>query len=299
VGFKVRYGRFLINTKDSFNIYLTVRYFFRHLRCFIIFNIIFNVGFPSVANTVDLDKSLIPHRAIYSMNLVGSPGDGGLSNVHGVMTYEFKDQCDAWAIESKVYMRLQYVNNSESENIRSMLTWESKDGLNFDFRLKDVTDGKLVEEIKGTAVMDGNIFGGAVKYTQPSLRKVILPPRTLFPTAHIKALIKYAIKGGKHLTTTVFDGATLENPYEVSGVIVARSGIKNPAPAISEALTKIASWKIRMAYFPVKSREQTPEFELDIEMRADGIVSRFVQEFDDYSIEARLSQIDFLEGANC
>jgi hypothetical protein len=49
----------------------------------------------------------------------------------------------------------------------------------------------------------------------------------------------------------------------------------------------------------VKSREQTPEFELDIEMRADGIVSRFVQEFDDYSIEARLSQIDFLEGANC
>ena len=290
---------FKLIIEDSLNVCRTVRYFLRLLHYFTIFSVMVNIGFPSIATAVDLDQSLIPHRAIYSMNSVGFQGDSGLSNVRGVMTYEFKDQCDAWAIESKVYLRLQYANNSESENIRSLVTWESKDGLNFHFRLKDVTDGKLTEEIKGTAVMDGNVLGGVVKYTEPSSRKIILPPRTLFPIAHTQSLIEYAMKGGKHLIKIIFDGANLVNPYEVSGVVTAGSGIKNLSPAMSEVLTKIASWKIRMAYFPMKSKKQTPDFELDIEMRADGIVSRLVQEFDGYSIEARLSQIDFLEGADC
>jgi hypothetical protein len=262
-------------------------------------SVIYFVGFPSIAAATDLDLPLIPHRAIYSMSLIKTPDNRGLSNVRGVMTYEFNDQCDAWTIESKVYLNLQYANQPAIENIRSMVTWESKDGLKFNFRSKDVSNGKLTEEIKGSAIMYGNGLGGLVEYTDPSLRKVFLPPGTLFPTAHIQNLITHASGGGKHLTKNIFDGATLDNPYEVSGVIVAILDQKNVAPALSKALAKIHSFKIRMAYFPAESKIPVPDIELDIVMRADGIVSQAVQEFGDYSIEAKLNQIDLIEKIGC
>jgi hypothetical protein len=82
-------------------------------------------------------------------------------------------------------------------------------------------------------------------------------------------------------------------------VIVAKLDQKNETPALSKALTKIHSFKIRMAYFPVKSKNPIPDIELDIAMRADGIVSQAVQEFGGYSIKAKLNQIDLIETAGC
>ena len=69
--------------------------------------------------------------------------------------------------------------------------------------------------------------------------------------------------------------------------------------ALSKALEKTHSFKIRMAYFPVESKNPIPDIELDIAMRADGIVLKAVQEFGDYSIEAKLNQIKFIEKAGC
>ena len=135
--------------------------------------------------------------------------------------------------------------------------------------------------------------------TKPSPGEIILPQGTIFPTTHIQSLIQYARKGGKHITKIMFDGATLENPYEVSGVIGIGSGGEYLLPALLQVLDKTANWKIRMAYFPIKSKKETPDVELDIEMRADGIVSSILQEFGGYSIEARLNQINFLGRADC
>jgi hypothetical protein len=190
----------------SFGVYKTVGCVLQSSHFIIKFSVIYFVGFPLIAATTDLNFPLIPHRAIYSMSLISIPDNRGLSDVRGVMKYEFKDQCDAWNIENKVFLYLQYVNQPAIVNIRSMVTWESKDGLKFNFRSKDMSNGKLTEEINGSAVMYRNGPGGLVKYTDPSLRKVLLPPGTLFPTAHIRTLIKHASRGGKHLTKNILMG---------------------------------------------------------------------------------------------
>jgi hypothetical protein len=80
-------------------------------------------------------------------------------------------------------------------------------------------------------------------------------------------LIKYATKGGKYLTKTIYGGASLENPFEVSGFFTG-AGRESLSPALSEVLTEIASWKIRLAYFPVKGIKLMLDFELDIELRS-------------------------------
>ncbi len=243
--------------------------------------------------------ALAPHRALYSMHLSKSSGDGGLSAARGVMTYEFRDQCDGWTVESRVYLRLQYDGSKEIENVRSLMTWESKDGLGFRFRVNESQNGKPVQEIKGVAVLDGEGEGGVVEYSKPTRNKVNLPKGTLFPTAHINALITLSAGGGNHLTKSIFDGATLDNPYEVSAVIGKDKDGPKLSKKVLEKLADTLRWRARLAYFPVRDKSSTPEMELGVEFRADGIVETILQDFGDYGVEARLDQIEMLEKPGC
>ncbi len=243
--------------------------------------------------------SLVPHRALYAMNLSKSAGEGGLSAARGVMTYEFRDQCDGWTVESRVYLRLLYGGRKEIENVRSLMTWESKDGLGFRFRVNESQNGKPVQEIRGVAVLDGEGEGGVVEYTKPNRNKVNLPKGTLFPTAHINALIKLSTGGGNHLTKSIFDGATLDNPYEVSAVVGRDKDGSKLADKVLKKLTETARWRARLAYFPVRDKSSTPEMELGIEFRADGIVETILQDFGEYGVEARLDQVEMLEKPGC
>lgn len=242
---------------------------------------------------------LAPHRAIYSMHLTKSSGEGGLSGARGVMTYEFRDQCDGWTVESRVYLRLRYGDRREIENVRSLMTWESKDGLGFRFRSNEKQNGKQVQEINGVAVLDGAGQGGVVEYSKPNRNKVNLPRGTLFPTAHINALIALSQDGGNHLTKSIFDGATLDNPYEVSAVIGKGKRASKLPPKVLELLNESARWRARLAYFPVRDKSPTPEMELGVEFRADGIVESILQDFGEYGVEARLNQIEMLERPGC
>ncbi len=262
-------------------------------------SVLLAVGFASLSEAAGLTQRLVPHRAVYVMTLAKSSGEGGLTNARGVMTYEFKDQCDAWTVESKVYLRLRYGNHPEIENIRNMVTWEAKDGLGFRFRVNEKTNGKQTEEIKGVAALDGVGLGGVAEYTKPSAQKVTLASGTVFPTAHLKTLIQASLDGQKHLTKSIFDGATLENPYEVSAAIGVGSGKASLTPELAKVLNDVANWKMRLAYFPVRDSKQTPEIELGIEMRADGIVKRILQDFGKYAVEARLDRVEFLKDSGC
>jgi len=246
-----------------------------------------------------LVPNLVPHRAVYAMHLSKAGANGGLTSARGVMTYEFKDQCDAWTVESKVYLRLRYGNRPEIENVRSQVTWEAKDGLGFRFRVTETTNGKQTEEIKGVAALDGTGLGGIAEYTKPTAQRVVLKKGTLFPTAHIKTLIQRSVEGGKHLTKSIFDGATLDNPYEVSAVIGAGSGRDKMSSRLSKVLSKAANWNMRLAYFPVYDAKQTPEVELGVELRADGIVKLILQDFGSYAVEARLDQVELLKDSGC
>ncbi|MDP6258833.1 MAG: DUF1849 family protein, partial [Rhodospirillales bacterium] len=121
----------------------------------------------------------------------------------------------------------------------------------------------------------------------------------LFPTAHIKTLIQRSVEGGKHLTMAIFDGAPLDHPYEVSAVIGAGSGKAKMSSRLSSVLGEAANWKMRLAYFPVNDAKQTPDVELGVEMREDGIVKLILQDFGSYAVEARLDQVELLKDSGC
>ena len=139
---------------------------------------------------------------------------------------------------------------------------------------------------------------GVAEFTEPRNGQSELPKGSMFPTHHMIELIKRSASGATHYATVVFDGASVDDPYEVSALI-GEAPDSNLSDAVKKTLGEGVRWKARLAYFPVAKRAETPEYELSVLYRDDGIVENVRQDYDDHSIEARLRQIDILPRPVC
>lgn len=259
----------------------------------------FGQGAAVQKTTPTTPMDLRPHRAVYSMFLTHSENSGAVTAARGAMVYEFKDGCDAWMVNSQVYMRLRFGRSREVENVRTMATWESKDGASYRFHIKESQGGRAGPEIKGVAALDEVGSKGIAEFTQPRAFTVKLPKGTVFPTAHIVDMINGADAGGKHVGRVVFDGTTVDNPYQVSAVIELKRPKSVLPPALAKKIGDTAFWNARLAYFPFYQKAETPEFELGIEYRDDGVINRILQDFGEYGIEARLERLEMLPPESC
>ncbi len=242
---------------------------------------------------------LVPHRAVYTMRLASAQSSGGLTGIRGAMVYEFRDVCDAWTVDAKFYLLMQYGRNKEVESVRKTLTWEAKNGQAFRFSVEELRNKRMVQAIRGVAALDGKGLGGVAKYSKPRKIKVDLPPGTVFPTAHMVKLIHRSVAGKPILGKVLFDGATLDNPYEVNAVIGKYQSEERRRPGPLKATDGKAIWSARLAFFPFYSKAETAEFDLVVDFREDGVVDRMLQDFGDYSLEALMNQIEFLPKAVC
>ncbi len=245
-------------------------------------------------------KQLQSHKAMYSMALGTAEETGAPSGIRGVMTYEFKDQCEAWSVSTKVYLRLQFGNGPEVESVRKIATWEAKDGLSFRFRVHETNAKKQVQQIKGVAIIEGDDGAGVAEYTAPVRQKVTLPKGTLFPTAHIQKLITSSRNNETHLGRHLFDGSSMDDPFLVSAVI-GKVVVDPPLKAsVKKVLGDMKRWNAQLAYFPVKSAAEVPDFELGVRFREDGIIENISQDYGSYTLEAKLVRVELLSPeSNC
>ncbi len=253
-------------------------------------------GDASSTPTVDL----VPHRAIYSMTLGSTArSSGGPASIRGVMSYEFQNRCDSWTVDSTVLLKMKFGGPREIESVRKIITWEGKNGLGFRFRSIETHGGENVEELKGVATLDGIGQAGIVEYVKPRRFKANLPKGTLFPTSHIKTVISTSVLGGNFVGRHLFDGASLDGPYMVSAFIAKKAKQKSPAHPTKGELQDLATWDARLAYFRANLPDQTPEFEMGVRYRENGIVEELIQDYGAYTIIARLGQLELIPSEKC
>ncbi len=264
-----------------------------------VFFLVAIVGFTVTTGfyTAGAAMELTPHRAIYSMTLGTSSGTGGPASVRGVMSYDFQSRCDAWTVESKVFLKMDTGGN-EVESVRKIVTWEGKDGLGFRFRMRETHGGKTVQEIKGVALLADKDEAGIVEYVKPKRFRVDLPKGTLFPTTHIERIISESVSGGNYVGRHLFDGASLDEPYMVSAFIEKKREQQDAVKNARE-IQKLETWNARLAYFPVKSSSQIPEFEMGVRYRKNGVVEKLIQDYGSYTIVSRLNQLELLPAERC
>lgn len=244
-------------------------------------------------------EELLPHRASYRMSLASATRTSGLVAAKGVMIYTFGKSCDGWTVENRTHLALTYESGAYAETLWTFVSWESADGLDFRFRAQFEESGRIVEKVRGYATLTGKGGAGTAWLAEPAETEIELPEGTIFPTEHMIRLIAAGERGDSALAEIVFDGTSLQNPYLVNALLGPLPRHAEQALADSAGLSPAPAWWTRLAYFPLHSREPTPEFELGAHYRADGVASEITQQFDDFTLRVRLDRLETLARPEC
>lgn len=237
-----------------------------------------------------------PHRAVYSMALASAKNSSGVIAAHGALSFEWGDSCDGWTIEQRYKLQLAFAQNVEVEITTNYITWESKDGTSYRFKVRKTKNGKPEEEVSGSAELDG-AKGGSADFTLPAKSAMKLPAGTIFPTQHTLLLLQRAQAGDRMVPRVVFDGATAEGASLVSALI----GRALPAPeAATDALLKRPGWGMRMAYFGIdKADTAEPDYEIGMDLQDNGVARGIRLDYTDFSIKGTLEKLEPLPKPPC
>jgi hypothetical protein len=251
---------------------------------------------------------LVSHRAVYDLSLSKVSQSDGVRAASGTMTYTLTDRCDGYTIETNLSMDLAFANGADNQVEQRYAAWEAKDGRSSTFRFEVVENGNVAKSYHGDIQLkdDGS---GVATYEADDVTKFDLPPGTLLSTAHTLQLLKSAASQERFVSKMVIDGSFDEGPFWVTAAIapshqspitpVKGGGAKPVAPVASDALDQGRYWPIGMAYFPAKSSQETPEYEITQNLFYTGITHSMAQDFGGFTLAFKPARLEPVAAPAC
>lgn len=238
-----------------------------------------------------------PHRAAYRLELASTRTGSPVVSVTGGMTFEWADACDGWATEQRYLLKL--INADEAERVlkTSFVAWESKDGRRYRFNVKRTRTGGAGESVRGEATIDAN-GAGVAKFELPEEKSFDLPKGVQFPTDHLLMLMAASVKGSRFEQRMLFDGGAVEGAQPVTAVLLPKRATK-PNAAMPSELAQPFVWPMYLAYFVTGDKSGEADFEMSMDIQANGIVPKIVLDYGDFKVNGILERLEMLEKPNC
>ncbi|NQW10837.1 MAG: cell envelope integrity EipB family protein [Alphaproteobacteria bacterium] len=237
---------------------------------------------------------ILPHRALYAVSMEQSSSASEVIGVQGKMAFEWRDDCDGWAVEQRYLMDFSRADGDGFAMRSQFTTWESKDGAVYRFLVDRSRNGGK-QRLEGRATLEPPT-GGTAAFVKPEKQHISLSKEAIFPTEHTLRLIRAALTGERFFRANVFDGSEVEGDALISAVIgKAREG----APPLDHAAVTGPFWPIRLAFFKPGASGQAPDFEMSIELMANGVARNLVLDYGDFSARLTLEQIEVVDSPAC
>jgi len=239
---------------------------------------------------------LASHRAVYEMSLGKSTSGSSVVAVTGTMVVEFQDVCDGFTLNQRVRTDMEDTDGDVSTSDFTIASWESKDGKRFRFTLKHELSGEPTEEYVGNAELRGSV-GGFATMTKPEATQLALPGGTVFPTEHLRQLVKAAIDGRQYIPVRVFDGSGEDGLFETGAHLGKR--LADETEGAARSLKGVASWPVRIAYFNLIEKQETPRYEVAFRMYENGVSGDLVLDYGEFGMKGRLVKLELLPKPSC
>ncbi len=257
----------------------------------------FAICLPTAAFAVEFAA----HRALYLLTLESAPASGGVVGVSGEMAVDWQNACSGWTFD---YRSIIDILKNEDGNLRlatSATTWESVDGLLYNFDVRHTTNGTDKEQISGVARMSSDLRSGRVEFVKPKKRTMQLPEGTLFPIAHSLAIMRSMLedKSPTFVSKNVFDGMDTTGLYLVNAVIGKSKVAKNPSNVLPPSMTGEKSWPVGLAYFRRDSAKTAPDHEINMAIYENGVADKFLMDFEEFVVRAELVRLEIAERSHC
>ena len=241
---------------------------------------------------------LKPHRAIYSLKLASADSGSGVTDAQGAMVFEWAESCESWTTRQRARFDVYSPEGGSVRTEVSFSSWEGKTNGSYGFNLRTLQDGRVVEDLRGEAKLEGN-GGGQAVYSKPRQQRIELPPGTLFPVAHTKLLIQEAMAGGRQLLRPVFLGQREDEPMMVNAVVTQRAPAAHPtATGDGNDLLDRPSWKFHLAFYGADD-DLLPAFQIHEVLYDNGVVGDATVIYDEFSFAYTLERLEPLPRPKC
>lgn len=238
---------------------------------------------------------LIPHRAVYDLQLDRADEKSGISSLSGRMVYEFNGSaCEGYTTNFRFVTRIDMEEQPQRVTDQQTTTFEASDGNAFRFVNKTFVDKDLVKEVRGDAKLSPKET--SVELTQPQVEKLELKSAQ-FPTRHMEELIAKATAGERFYQTSLFDGSEDANRVVATTVVVGEE--QNAADDETKAMGKLAgdqNWPVSIAYFDDKEKQDgLPVYRINFKLYRNGITRDLRMDYGDFSMKGKLVKLDVFD----
>lgn len=257
------------------------------------------LSFPALAQKPNGKDQLAPHKALYEIELVSTSSGSQIVNVQGQMMYEWHPSCEAWNTKHRFNLIYDYADNPPLRITSDFSTFEPFDGESFSFTSMRKRDGDLFEEIRGSATISKNGEGEAI-YSLPEDLQYDLPVGTVFPINHSLNVLEAIKAGQKFYSATIFDGSNEDGPVDVNTFIGGKANALahvTPSENLDMELINRPAWNVQLAFFPIIASNPVPDYEMDVKIHDNGVISHMIVSYEDFTISQNLIALEALESS--
>lgn len=241
-----------------------------------------------------------PHKALYKIGLVSTKSGSQIIGIDGQMFYQWEPGCEGWTSDNRFKILYEYADSDPMAVESDFSTFETFDGKNFNFSSQRKRDEEVFEEMRGAALLDQKDGSGEADFSIPDGLSYKLEPGTLFPMQHTLEVLKHIKAGDKFFNAVIFDGSDEAGPIQVNVFIGKEvdgvAGIPT-SKDIDASLLQGKARKVRMAFFPLKDNESTSDYEMDIVLHENGVISDMTIYYEDFALSQKLVALEKQTGS--
>jgi EipB-like len=245
---------------------------------------------------------LAAHRAVYEISLDGRRAAKGVDGASGRLAFDFTgDACDGYAMSFRQVTILETSEAGTRTVDSRMTTLEEGDRAGFRFKIDNDQSGTPREAVDGRAGKTANDY--SVKLTRPKPSTFSIPADVVFPSEHLKEIIRAARQGQATYAVKVFDGSDEgKQVYDTLTVIGARMAAAGDSlePALkTDMFAAMARWPVKISYFKQNTADSTPAYSVSFEMFDNGITRAVKMDYNDFTLDAKLTDLKIHPASTC
>jgi EipB-like len=256
-------------------------------------------GFQAMAAVV------VPHRAIYELQMLRSSQGANLGGVSGRMAYEVTgSECDGWTVSFRLVNNFEYKEGNSKLIDTQSSSWETGDGKEMNYSEKAFVDNKPDAEKRLMVSRQSKDGVGEGKITMPKEQEFSITGETIFPMRHQLRLMDAAEKGESRDVSLIYDGSDDAKPVRAITTIGRKIGAgeskeDNANPSAAE-LKSLPSWPVSIGYYPSDdSNAETPLYQISFDMYENGVSTGLVMDYGNFALTGKLSHLEFLKPETC
>ncbi len=242
-----------------------------------------------------LSTQLLSHKASYTLNIQNIKDNSFLEGGQGQTFFEIIESCNGWKVKEDYVLIYELPNDKIADTYSSYSTFESFQGTKHSFELNEKSQFSGEKSYQGFVEKNKNDISGSI--IGKFIKNIKFKKDILFPIEHLLGLIKAAKNGDKIFTKKVFFGNEDEEFIKIVSALIGK--IKISESSNVKYLKGKEVWPIKVAFYNEKTRQEKPEYEINLVMDNTGVVHSYNVNYGDFEIKALLKEIEVLPKSEC